>query len=559
MDVDDSTNTHTPISNNRLLSPDLDLDSDSEVVILDAVSEQTTTTQQAAATPAARTTATAAAGKEKKPRSDKGKKKVNNKDSVSPLSSSLASSSMLPLPPAAAAGGVGSASNSASSSVASLTPADSARLRDAEQALLARERALFEREAQLEQRVSQANLTQSAMDDLQARLTQTQVEFDDHRRKVSTLLQGLFRELCVARKKVHDEQLLRDSMQIGRVTPRVDGGLHLHASVREEWEEGQMVAEVREKVKILTKEKEELTQAKNKIVQKRKALNRLSAKRGDDSAAAAAASSSNGLSSSISGFTSSLGLLGIGGNGVARPASTPPFEEDDGSTMLIESSHTHAAAAASSSSSGGGVDRDGFKRPAPLDTMHSLFEQDEALSVRLLSVKNSLAELDVKLHSFEAQRRTLMRQTKLQNDWRLSKFRHHPTLNDDRYIILELLGKGGFSEVYKAFDLHELRYVACKIHQLNSNWSESRKMNYTRHATREYTIHRSLHHPKVVQLFDVRTKKQQTSTHESYEAHGGHDRVTPPYLPSVTSHILSLSCFFFFSLVCLFVCVCMLL
>jgi hypothetical protein len=28
-------------------------------------------------------------------------------------------------------------------------------------------------------------------------------------------------------------------------------------------------------------------------------------------------------------------------------------------------------------------------------------------------------------------------------------------------------GKGGFSEVHKAFDLKEQRYVACKIHQLN--------------------------------------------------------------------------------------------
>ncbi len=36
-----------------------------------------------------------------------------------------------------------------------------------------------------------------------------------------------------------------------------------------------------------------------------------------------------------------------------------------------------------------------------------------------------------------------------------------------RYVVLSLLGKGGFSEVYKAFDLVALRYVACKIHQVN--------------------------------------------------------------------------------------------
>lgn len=35
---------------------------------------------------------------------------------------------------------------------------------------------------------------------------------------------------------------------------------------------------------------------------------------------------------------------------------------------------------------------------------------------------------------------------------------------DGRYQILGLSGKGGFSEVYKAFDLEEFRYCACKIH-----------------------------------------------------------------------------------------------
>lgn len=59
-----------------------------------------------------------------------------------------------------------------------------------------------------------------------------------------------------------------------------------------------------------------------------------------------------------------------------------------------------------------------------------------------------------------------------------------PILNE-RYQVLELLGKGGFSEVYKAFDFIELRYVACKIHQLNSNWKKIVRSNYVKHAIRE--------------------------------------------------------------------------
>jgi tousled-like kinase len=37
---------------------------------------------------------------------------------------------------------------------------------------------------------------------------------------------------------------------------------------------------------------------------------------------------------------------------------------------------------------------------------------------------------------------------------------------NDRYLLQSLLGRGGFSEVFKAYDLVECRAVACKIHQV---------------------------------------------------------------------------------------------
>ena len=68
---------------------------------------------------------------------------------------------------------------------------------------------------------------------------------------------------------------------------------------------------------------------------------------------------------------------------------------------------------------------------------------------------------------------------------------------------MSLLGKGGFSEVWRAFDLKDLREVAVKIHQLDSRWSESKKDNYTKHVTREYEIHRDVCHPRIVSLYDI--------------------------------------------------------
>lgn len=66
-----------------------------------------------------------------------------------------------------------------------------------------------------------------------------------------------------------------------------------------------------------------------------------------------------------------------------------------------------------------------------------------------------------------------------------------------------MLGKGGFSEVWRAYDLEELREVAVKIHQLDPRWSDPKKENYTKHVSREYEIHRNVRHPRIVSLYDV--------------------------------------------------------
>lgn len=46
-------------------------------------------------------------------------------------------------------------------------------------------------------------------------------------------------------------------------------------------------------------------------------------------------------------------------------------------------------------------------------------------------------------------------------------------------------------------------FFVLRIHSLNSQWSEERKRSYTRHAIREYKIHKSLIHPRIIRLWDV--------------------------------------------------------
>jgi tousled-like kinase len=87
-----------------------------------------------------------------------------------------------------------------------------------------------------------------------------------------------------------------------------------------------------------------------------------------------------------------------------------------------------------------------------------------------------------------------------------------PTVLNSRYFIMSLLGKGGFSEVYKvilwhtyvsrkgkidiypfwrctkAYDMKQYRFVACKVHQVNARWHDAKKENYIRVRAREFDV-----------------------------------------------------------------------
>lgn len=77
------------------------------------------------------------------------------------------------------------------------------------------------------------------------------------------------------------------------------------------------------------------------------------------------------------------------------------------------------------------------------------------------------------------------------------------TVLNDKYLILSILGKGGFSEVYKAFDLENCREVACKIHHFDDSWTDQVKDDYIKHALRENEIHKELNNRRVVKHYDT--------------------------------------------------------
>ena len=131
-----------------------------------------------------------------------------------------------------------------------------------------------------------------------------------------------------------------------------------------------------------------------------------------------------------------------------------------------------------------------------------LAEAEQAIRLHLANLENMEKRLDDEDQGLVAEKEAHIRSLKCVASEDASRFKHRPRLHD-RYIPISQLGKGGFSEVWRAYDLVDLKEVAVKIHQLDPRWSDAKKENYTKHVSREYEIHRGVRHPRIVSLFDV--------------------------------------------------------
>ncbi|KAL2507397.1 Serine/threonine-protein kinase TOUSLED [Forsythia ovata] len=127
---------------------------------------------------------------------------------------------------------------------------------------------------------------------------------------------------------------------------------------------------------------------------------------------------------------------------------------------------------------------------------------DDIYKSRLASIKREEETVMRERDRYELDKASLIREMKRIRDEDGSRFNNFQILYH-RYALLNLLGRGGFSEVYKAFDMVEHRYVACKLHGLNVQWSEDKKQSYIRHAVREYNIHKTLVNRHIVRLWDI--------------------------------------------------------
>ena len=168
---------------------------------------------------------------------------------------------------------------------------------------------------------------------------------------------------------------------------------------------------------------------------------------------------------------------------------------------LKQSSQNDANNLENNASLDSSVGGDGFVNDSSIEL--EIITEESALRTHMDQLRRDESALAEARHLLDAEKAAHQKEVKrCQSEDHSRFFKDLPCLNK-RYLLLSMLGKGGFSEVWKALDLSDLREVAVKIHQLNPTWSEARRQSYVKHVTREYTIHRDLNHPRVVMLFDV--------------------------------------------------------
>ncbi|CAM6001119.1 unnamed protein product [Sphagnum balticum] len=81
----------------------------------------------------------------------------------------------------------------------------------------------------------------------------------------------------------------------------------------------------------------------------------------------------------------------------------------------------------------------------------------------------------------------------------MRKERNTPNM---RYLPLELIGCGGFGEVYRGFDIERCQDVAIKMNILDSKYSTEALENLYKHLKREINIHKQLVHPNIARMVD---------------------------------------------------------
>ena len=273
-------------------------------------------------------------------------------------------------------------------------------------------------------------------------------------------LQVVIRNAALDAKKEARRQLAADSFKYGRYVPSSTG-----LQVRHFWEDGALIVDTKNKLKEVSAEKEKADKRKKEISKRCKAAR--------------------------------LKLAKNGGKRTSSSSSPNGSNSNNSDNLLLSNTNNN--------NQQNNRNNNMMAPPRPvnmnLDAI-DIIVAEEAIAVEVATLKQQESKMNGEVDRVEGMKARYQKQCKRIMDEDGSRFCHLPCLND-RYQLTCLLGKGGFSEVWKCYDLISYCYKAIKIHQLSESWSENKRSNYVKHASRECEIQKELQNKYIVKQFDV--------------------------------------------------------
>lgn len=130
----------------------------------------------------------------------------------------------------------------------------------------------------------------------------------------------------------------------------------------------------------------------------------------------------------------------------------------------------------------------------------------QCLNSRMEFLRREENELMMREARLFQERQVHEKRLKLWGYERNSKWNNYQIFRS-RYQLGVLIGKGGFSEVYKAMDLETCREVALKIHEVDTAMRDEEKEFYVRHAMREADIQKGRSRVRICSPGTVKCKE----------------------------------------------------